>query len=92
MKQDTIQDLMQQHTPDTLFEKVSAVIDHARQMIATTINTGEVYAKYEIGRYIVEDEQQGQYRAQYGKQVDSTYGKIWRGMVFGDIKEVSLLL
>ena len=26
-------------------------------------------AKYEIGRYIVEDEQQGKYRAQYGKAV-----------------------
>lgn len=85
MKQDTIQDLKQNTTTDALFEKVSAVIEHARQMIATTINTGEVYAKYEIGRYIVEDEQQGQYRAQYGKQVLSAlserltaaYGEGW---------------
>jgi len=28
-----------------------------------------VYAKYEIGRYIVENEQEGHYRAQYGKRV-----------------------
>ena len=47
-------DTIQHHMADMLFDKVSAIIDNARRMIATTINTGEVYAKYEIGRYIVE--------------------------------------
>ena len=60
---------IQAQVVDTLFEKVSVVIENARQMIVSTINTSEVYAKYEIGRYIVEDEQQGKYRAQYGKGI-----------------------
>ena len=34
---------------DKLFERVSIVIENTRQMIASTINTAEVYAKYEIG-------------------------------------------
>lgn len=52
-----------------LFEKISAIINDARSRVITAVNTAEVYAKYEIGRYIIEYEQQGNNRAQYGKQV-----------------------
>ncbi len=38
-------------------------------MVATAVSVAEVYTKYEIGRYIVADEQNGKYRAAYGKQV-----------------------
>lgn len=70
---------------DNLYDKIANVIDQARQMIVTTVNTAEVYSKYKIGRYIVEDEQDGSYRAQYGKAVLSAlsarlterYGKGW---------------
>ncbi|WP_428837370.1 PDDEXK nuclease domain-containing protein [Xylanibacter brevis] len=54
---------------DALFEKVSALINQARRHVATTINVAEVYTKYHIGLYIVEDEQKGKSRAEYGKQV-----------------------
>ena len=54
---------------DQLFERISTLIEQARQHVRTTVNLTEVYTKYEIGRYIVEDEQQGNARAQYGKQV-----------------------
>ena len=54
---------------DMLFERVSALIEQARRRVITTVNVAEVYTKYEIGRYIVEDEQQGNARAEYGKQV-----------------------
>lgn len=54
---------------DSLFERVSALIEEARKRVVTTVNIAEVYTKYSIGQYIVEDEQQGEYRAQYGKQV-----------------------
>ncbi len=37
--------------------------------MVTAVNIAEVYTKYEIGRYIVEDEQEGKARAAYGKQV-----------------------
>lgn len=54
---------------DILYEKISTIINNARRMVVTAVNTAEVYAKYEIGRYIVENEQQGNGRAQYGKHV-----------------------
>jgi len=54
---------------DALFERISALIEQARQRVVTTINIAEVYTKYSIGEYIVEDEQQGRARAEYGKQV-----------------------
>ena len=58
-----------QKREDSLFERISALIDEARQRVVTTVNIAEVYTKYSIGQYIVEDEQQGEDRAQYGKQV-----------------------
>ena len=54
---------------NVLFERVSALIEQARRRVMTSVNLAEVYTKYEIGRYIVEDEQQGNARAEYGKQV-----------------------
>lgn len=54
---------------DALFERISALIEESRKKVATAVNIAEVYTKYEIGRYIVEDEQEGKDRAAYGKQV-----------------------
>ena len=54
---------------DQLFERISTLIEQARRHVRTTVNLTEVYTKYAIGQYIIEDEQQGKYRAQYGKQV-----------------------
>ena len=54
---------------DQLFERISTLIEQARQHVRTTVNLTEVYTKYTIGQYIVDEEQQGQHRAQYGKQV-----------------------
>ena len=54
---------------DQLFERISTLIEQARRHVRTTVNLTEVYTKFHIGQYIVEDEQQGQYRAQYGKHV-----------------------
>ena len=54
---------------DTLFERISTLIEDARKRVTATVNIAEVYTKYSIGQYIVEYEQQGEYRAQYGKQV-----------------------
>ena len=52
-----------------LLDKISALIEEARQRVLSTANIAEVYTKYNVGRYIVEDEQQGNYKAGYGKQV-----------------------
>lgn len=52
-----------------LFERVVGIVELARQQVRTTVNTAMVYTYYEIGRYIVEDEQQGAERASYGQAV-----------------------
>ena len=54
---------------DGLFSKISAIIEESRGYVATAVKLAEVYSKYQIGKYIVEEEQQGKQRAQYGKQV-----------------------
>ena len=54
---------------ESLFNKVSNLIEQARVRVAAAMNVAEVYTKYQIGRYIVEEEQSGNKRAEYGKQV-----------------------
>jgi hypothetical protein len=54
---------------NTLFAKISLLIDNARKHISTTVNITEVYTRYHIGQYIIEEEQDGNYRAQYGKKI-----------------------
>ena len=56
-------------TVESLFNKVANLIEQARVRVATAMNVAEVYTKYQIGRYIVEEEQSGNVRAEYGKQV-----------------------
>ena len=52
-----------------LAEKIEVLVTEARQKVASVANTAQVYTYYEIGRYIVEDEQGGKVRAEYGKGV-----------------------
>ncbi|NOU48798.1 MAG: DUF1016 domain-containing protein [Bacteroidales bacterium] len=52
-----------------LFSKVAELIDFARKKVATTVNLTMVHTYFDIGRMIVEDEQQGKERAEYGKSV-----------------------
>lgn len=54
---------------DSLFERISALIEEARKRVKTTIDTTMVYTYYGVGQYIVDDEQQGEQRAQYGQAV-----------------------
>ena len=53
----------------SLFARVVALIEEARQKVASVANLAQVYTNYEIGRQIVEEEQGGKRRAEYGKQV-----------------------
>lgn len=50
-------------------ESVSEVLLEARKNAKTAVNLSMVYAYYEIGRIIVEEEQRGEKRATYGKQL-----------------------
>ena len=53
----------------SLAERVIALIEGARQRVAQVANIAQVYTNYEIGRQIVEEEQGGKRRADYGKQI-----------------------
>ena len=48
---------------------VSDVLAHARKNAKTAVNLSMVYAYFEIGRMIVEEEQHGANRAAYGSQL-----------------------
>ena len=52
-----------------LFLKVVDLVTQARERVATAVNVAEVYTKVHIGQYIVEYEQKGETRAEYGKAV-----------------------
>ena len=52
-----------------LFTKIAELIETARQKVATTVNLAMVYTYFEIGRMIIDDEQQGKTRADYGKHI-----------------------
>ena len=52
-----------------LYDKIASIINLARKQIATTANLTMVHTYFEIGRMIVEDEQEGETRAEYGKKV-----------------------
>lgn len=54
---------------DDLFSNVSRLIDESRKQVVKALNTAMVYTYYGIGKYIVEFEQGGNKRAEYGKGV-----------------------
>lgn len=52
-----------------LFNKVIELLVKARQKVSQAINNTMATAYFEIGKIIVEEEQQGKERAEYGKQI-----------------------
>ena len=48
---------------------ISDILEEARRNAKTAVNLSMVYAYYEIGRKIIEKEQNGENRAAYGKQL-----------------------
>jgi predicted nuclease of restriction endonuclease-like (RecB) superfamily len=57
------------HLDNQLYTKIAELLQSARNAIVRTVNHTMVYTYFEIGRMIVEEEQNGKVRAQYGKQV-----------------------
>ena len=49
--------------------EVKELLNSAKERVKATINVAMVYTYYEIGRRIVEQEQKGESRAEYGKEV-----------------------
>lgn len=68
-----------------LLSRVRDILESARVNLARTVNTTQVVANWLIGREIVEEEQRGKKRADYGQQLvaqlsialTEVYGKGW---------------
>ena len=54
---------------NSLFSQVVDLLQQSKQQVVRAINQTMVYTYYEIGRMIVEEEQNGKDRAEYGKQL-----------------------
>lgn len=52
-----------------LVERVRRLVQRSRQVAATSVNTIQVLTNFEIGRLIIQQEQRGHHRAQYGKAI-----------------------
>ncbi len=53
---------------EKLYSAIAGVIQHARQQVKRAVDQHMVHAYWHTGRLIVEEEQQGQTRAEYGTQ------------------------
>jgi len=56
-------------TNSPLFGKIADLLNEARKFVVKSVNQTIVLTYFEVGRLIVEDEQQGKERAEYGKSV-----------------------
>ena len=77
----------------SFLESVAEVLTQARENAKTAVNLSMVYAYFEIGRMIVEEEQHGANRAAYGTKLlkelsaylTEKYGK---GFSVGNLKNI----
>ncbi|WGE31552.1 PDDEXK nuclease domain-containing protein [Actinobacillus genomosp. 2] len=54
---------------DNLIQNIAQIIEQTKSQVRQTVNTAMVQSYWEIGRLLVEDEQQGEERAKYGKAI-----------------------
>lgn len=58
-----------QKAKNGFLQNVSEILESARKNAKTAVNLAMVYAYYEVGRMIVEEEQHGENRAAYGQKI-----------------------
>lgn len=75
VKKDTIQHLQDSELLQ-LANTISGIVSKTKQGIATSVNTATVEAYWNIGKHIVEFEQQGEVRAKYGTNLLGNLAKV----------------
>ncbi len=60
---------IEQNRETSFYSKVASLLKEARKNVVKAVNKTMVYTYFEIGRMIVEEEQNGKNRADYGKQL-----------------------
>ena len=78
---------------ETFLANVAGILEQARQNAKAAIDLSMVYAYFEIGKLIVEEEQSGGQRAAYGKYVIPELSKyltahLGRGLSVTNLKQV----
>lgn len=78
---------------DGFLKSIADVLENARKNAKTAVNLTMVYAYFEIGRMIIEEEQNGKNRAAYGKQILlelSAYltAQFGKGFSVGNLKNI----
>jgi len=56
-------------SPSSLYRRVREILESAKAGVARSVNTAQVVANWLIGREIVEEEQRGRKRAEYGARL-----------------------
>ncbi len=70
---------IEKHTNIDLYNRVVKLLKEARKLVVRTVNETMVYTYFEIGKIIVEEEQQGKERAEYGKKtLKGLSEKLWK--------------
>lgn len=76
---------------ETLTQRLVSIIKQARGQVARTVNTAMVQAYWHLGREIVESEQVGQSRAEYGEALirsvfEALQAQFGRGFGYSTVK------
>lgn len=84
---------MSEQIDKTFIRNVADILKQAKQNAKTAVNLSMVYAYFEIGRIIVEEEQNGNDRAAYGKQIlqelsDYLTAQFGKGFSVGNLKNI----
>ncbi|MCU0568153.1 MAG: DUF1016 N-terminal domain-containing protein, partial [Oculatellaceae cyanobacterium Prado106] len=68
--------------PEAFYDHIREILVSARTDVARTVNTVQVVSNWLIGRAIVEEEQQGHHRANYGESLLKNLAQ-WLNQEFG---------
>ena len=53
---------------NSLFQSIKVLIEEAKQKVVRNVNSVIVYTYFEIGKMIIQNEQEGKERAEYAKK------------------------
>lgn len=53
----------------SVYQRIRQILESARTTVARSVNTTQVVSNWLVGREIVEEEQRGQHRAEYGQRL-----------------------
>lgn len=59
-----------------MIDQIRSLLENARQKVAAEVNSTLILTYWQIGKIIVEDEQQNESRAEYGKQTLKKLSKV----------------